>query len=200
MPFDNDNDVKIFDDTVNLSDFVPFDSETAAAIVKQVEQEKANGNLGKARRMGARLAEDIAAIDHVTPPANGAAENPVLPTQRRILLVFAAEVGMDAYLPNNLTAQEAQNIFYNNLHLTAPTFYDDLQESGAFSFYYLCVRDGRHVERKIGETFARLCGMADSESYIRMGIDAYNRFMAQVKRLADSMNVVRETPWKENDT
>lgn len=187
----NDNDVKIFDDTVNLSDFVPFDTETATAMIQQVAQEKQNGNLGKARRMGARLAEDIAAIDHATPPANGAAENAALMTQRRILLAFAAEVGLDAFLPNNLTAQEAQNIFYNNLHLTAPAFYDDLQESGAFSFYYLCVRDGRHVERKIGETFARLCGMADSESYIRMGIDAYNRFMTQVKRMADSMNFVR---------
>ena len=186
-----DNDVKIFDDTVNLSDFVPFDTETATAMMQQVAQEKQNGNLGKARRMGARLAEDIAAIDHATPPANGAAENAALMTQRRILLAFAAEVGLDAFLPNNLTAQEAQNIFYNNLHLTAPAFYDDLQESGAFSFYYLCVRDGRHVERKIGETFARLCGMADSESYIRMGIDAYNRFMTQVKRMADSMNFVR---------
>lgn len=187
----NDNDVKIFDDTVNLSDFVPFDTETATAMMQQVAQEKQNGNLGKARRMGARLAEDIAAIDHATPPANGAAENAALMTQRRILLAFAAEVGLDAFLPNNLTAQEAQNIFYNNLHLTAPAFYDDLQESGAFSFYYLCVRDGRHVERKIGETFARLCGMADSESYIRMGIDAYNRFITQVKRMADSMNFVR---------
>ncbi len=187
----NDNDVKIFDDTVNLSDFVPLDTETATAMMQQVAQEKQNGNLGKARRMGARLAEDIAAIDHATPPANGAAENAALMTQRRILLAFAAEVGLDAFLPNNLTAQEAQNIFYNNLHLTAPAFYDDLQESGAFSFYYLCVRDGRHVERKIGETFARLCGMADSESYIRMGIDAYNRFMTQVKRMADSMNFVR---------
>ena len=52
----NDNDVKIFDDTVNLSDFVPFDTETATAMMQQVAQEKQNGNLGKARRMGARLA------------------------------------------------------------------------------------------------------------------------------------------------
>ena len=87
----NDNDVKIFDDTVNLSDFVPFDTETATAMMQQVAQEKQNGNLGKARRMGARLAEDIAAIDHATPPANGAAENAALMTQRRILLAFAAE-------------------------------------------------------------------------------------------------------------
>lgn len=192
MPLGNDNDMKIFGHSA-LSELGPLDSETVSSIMQQVEREKQNGNLGKARRMGARLAEDIAAIDHATPPANGAAENPALLTQRRILLVFAAEVGLDAFLPNNLTAQEAQNILYNNLHLAAPAFYDELQDSGAFSFYYLCVRDGRQVERCIGETFARLCGMADSESYIRMGIDAYNRFMAQIKRLADSMGFVTET-------
>lgn len=71
-------------------------------------------------------------------------------TQRRILLAFAVEVGLDAFLPNNLVAQTAQNVFYNTLHITAPAFYDDLQESGAFSFYYMYVRGGKQVERRGG--------------------------------------------------
>ncbi len=189
MGFDHDGDVKIFEDS---TDFTPVEAEAATTLMAQVEREKQNGNLGKARRLGARLAEDLAAIDQVSPPANGAAENHALPVQRRILMAFAAEVGLDAFLPNNLTSQEAQNVFYNTLHLAAPAFYDDLQESGAFSFYTLCLRSGRQVETAIGDTFARLCGMAGSASYARMGIDAYTRFMAQIKSLAEGMNFVRE--------
>lgn len=98
-------------------------------------------------------------------------------------MAFAVEVGLDAFLPNNLVAQSAQNVFYDTLRILAPDFYDDLQESGAFSFYYLCVRDGRHVARRVGENFASLCGRPGSESYARMGEDLYSRFIAQVKRL-----------------
>ncbi|MGI6265353.1 MAG: hypothetical protein ACOYJY_07850 [Acutalibacteraceae bacterium] len=181
-----DNDIKIF----GAVSPAPSDSEAAATVLRQVEREKQNGNLGKARRLGARLAEDIAGIDRLT-PAHGVAENAALLTQRRILMAFAAEVGLDAFLPNNLVAQEAQNTLYNNLHLIAPAFYDELQNSGAFSFYTLCLRDSRQAERQIAETFARLCGMAGSDSYARMGAEAYTRFMAQIKQMADAMQFVK---------
>jgi hypothetical protein len=177
----DDSDMKIV-----TGDFDPAPEpaeESAEATARLLEREKKNGNLSKARRLGARMAEEVASIEGYTTAANGAAENPSLLTQRRILLAFAVEVGLDAFLPNNLVAQTAQNVFYDTLHITAPEFYDDLQESGAFSFYYLCVRNGRQVEKKVGETFASLCGMKGSESYARMGQELYIRFTGQVKRL-----------------
>ena len=129
------------------------------------------------------MAEEVASVEGYSTAAGGPAENPSLLPQRRILMAFAVEVGLDAFLPNNLVAQSAQNVFYDTLKILAPDFYDDLQESGAFSFYYLCVRDGRQVERRVGENFASLCGRQGSESYARMGEELYSRFIAQVKRL-----------------
>ena len=160
MGLEDDRDMKIAGD-----DFEPV-NEAGADVgheAQLLEQEKENGNLSRARRLGAILADEVSAV----------------------------EVGLDALLPNSLTAQTAQDIFYNSLRVTAPRFYDDLQASGAFSFYYLCVRDGRQVEEKVGETFASLCGKKDDPAYARMGQELFRRFSGQVRNFVDTLEFVR---------
>lgn len=181
MARQEDSDMKIVPDgAVEMPE--PAE-DSVEAMARLLDREKKNGNLSKARRLGARMAEEVASVEGYSTAAGGPAENPSLLPRRRILMAFAVEVGLDAFLPNNLVAQSAQNVFYDTLKILAPDFYDDLQESGAFSFYYLCVRDGRQVERRVGENFASLCGRPGSESYARMGEELYSRFIAQVKRL-----------------
>ena len=134
MGLEDDRDMKIAGD-----DFEPV-NEAGADVgheAQLLEQEKETGNLSRARRLGAILADEVSAVE-----GDSRTDDSALLTQRRILLSFAVEVGLDALLPNSLTAQTAQDIFYNSLRVTAPPFYDDLQASGAFSLYYLCVRDG----------------------------------------------------------
>lgn len=185
MQVEDDRDMKIAGD-----DFEPVERPDAregddeAALL---EQEKENGNLSRARRLGAIMADEVSSVEGDSRTADSA-----LLTQRRILLAFAVEVGLDALLPNSLDAQTAQTVFYNTLRTTAPQFYDDLQASGAFSFYYLCVRDGRRVEEKVGETFASLCGRAGDAAYARMGRELYQRFADQVRQLVDALEFVRE--------
>lgn len=185
MHVEDDRDMKIAGD-----DFEPVERPDAregddeAALL---EQEKENGNLSRARRLGAIMADEVSSVEGDSRTADSA-----LLTQRRILLAFAVEVGLDALLPNSLDAQTAQTVFYNTLRTTAPQFYDDLQASGAFSFYYLCVRDGRQVEEKVGETFASLCGRAGDAAYARMGRELYQRFAGQVRQLVDTLEFVRE--------
>lgn len=190
MPFD-DSDMKIAGD-----DFEPVkkadEQESVEATARQLAQEKSNGNLSRARRLGAIMADEVSAIDGSTNPVHETERNRALPMQRRILLAFAVEVGLDAFLPNQLVAQTAQNIFYNTLLITAPSIYEDLQESGAFSFYYLCFRDGRQVEQRVGETFAALCGRKEDPEYEQMGRKLYMRFIAQVKHFADTLEFVQE--------
>ena len=143
MGLEDDRDMKIAGD-----DFEPV-NEAGADVgheAQLLEQEKENGNLSRARRLGAILADEVSAVE-----GDSRTDDSALLTQRRILLSFAVEVGLDALLPNSLTAQTAQDIFYNSLRVTAPRFYDDLQASGAFSFYYLCVRDGRQVGKRWGK-------------------------------------------------
>ena len=185
MRLEDDRDMKIAGD-----DFEPVEpraGEVDNGDAALLEQEKENGNLSRARRLGAILAEEVSAVEGDSPT-----ENSALLTQRRILLAFAVEVGLDALLPNGLTAQTAQTIFYDTLRATAPQFYDDLQASGAFSFYYLCVRDGRQVEERVGETFASLCGKKGDPACEQTGRELFRRFSGQVKRFVDTLEFVRE--------
>ena len=187
MRREDDSDMKIAGD--DFDDILEPQGESAEAVARLLEQEKANGNLSRARRLGAIMADEVSAIEGGD--SQPAEEIGSLLTQRRILLAFAVEVALDAFLPNNLVAQTAQNVFYNTLHITAPAFYDDLQESGAFSFYYMYVRGGKQVERRVGETFASLCGKKGDETYTRMGEELYLRFIAQVKHFTDTLEFVR---------
>ena len=154
MARQEDSDMKIVPDgAVEMPE--PAE-DSVEAMARLLDREKKNGNLSKARRLGARMAEEVASVEGYSTAAGGPAENPSLLPQRRILMAFAVEVGLDAFLPNNLVAQSAQNVFYDTLKILAPDFYDDLQESGAFSFYYLCVRDGRQVERRVAVSYTHL--------------------------------------------
>ena len=178
MQYD-DSDMKIVGEETPSGD----DMDATAALLAR---EKANGNLSRARRLGAIMAEEVASVEGVQP-----SERAFIMAQRRILLAFAVEVGFDAFLPNNLLSQTAQSIFYDTLRLTAPSFYEDLQESGAFSFYYLCVREGREVEKRVGEIYASLCGKPGSPELAKEGADLYIYFIAQVHLIADSIDFVR---------
>ena len=179
----DDSDMKIAGDSFgNASGTIRDSAEQTARLL---EHHKSNGNLSRARRLGAIMADSVSAIEGDSPEQDSA-----LLTQRRILLAFAVEVGLECFLPDSLVAQTAQNIFYNTLHTTATAFYDDLQESGAFSFYYLCVRDGRQVEKRVGETFASLCGHTGDAAFARTGEQLYIRFIAEVQSTADSLGFI----------
>ncbi len=174
----DDSDMKIAGESFDP----PVGSDDGEATAKQLEAEKANGNLCRARRLGAIMAEEVSAIE-----GENKTEEPAILTQRRILLAFAVEVGLDAFLPNTLLAQTAQSIFYDTLRLTASAFYEDLQESGAYSFYFLCLREGRNVETRVGETFAGLCGKAGDTQLAHTGAALYVRFIDQVRSFVETM-------------
>ena len=176
----DDSDMKI----VGAQPDLPAADDTAE-IASRLATHKANGNLCRARRLGAVMADEVSAVEGDHPSANAA-----YLTQRRILLAFAVEVGLDAFLPDNLLAQTAQSVFFDTLRLTAPEFYEDLQESGAFSFYYLCVRDGRQVEAQVGKTFASLCGRPQDLPLASEGQHLYTHFLQRVRRFTDSMGFV----------
>lgn len=158
----------------------PSGDDDATALL--LRREKENGNLSRARRLGAILAEDVSAVEGGQPAGDAA-----ILTQRRMLLAFTVEVGLQQALPNELLTETAQSVFYDTLRLTAPSFFEDLQESGAFSFYYLCVRDGRHVKESIGETFASLCGHAGDAALSRQGAELYTHCIQQLHELVERM-------------
>lgn len=177
----DDSDMKIMGDEFEP----PAEKDDTHETARQLEREKANGNLGRARRLGAMMAEEVSSIEGGVPVSE-----PAPLTQRRILLAFAVEVGFEAFLPNSILAETAQSVFYETLRQDAPAFFEDLQESGAYSFYFLCVREGREVEKKVGETYASLCGRPKQETLAREGSELYVRFIGQVQKLVNDIGFV----------
>mgnify|MGYP001856247125 CR=1 FL=1 len=168
----DDSDMKIMGDDYDP----PEEKDDAGETAQQLEKQKANGNLGRARQLGAMMAEEVSAVEGDAPAAGAA-----LLTQRRILLAFAVEVGFEAFLPDNLLAETAQSVFYETLRKDAPDF----------SCYFLCVREGRQVEQKVGETYASLCGRPKDEALAQEGEALYRRFIDRVQRFVEGMGFLR---------
>lgn len=181
-PLQEDADIKIADGS--FEPVADADSVEGEETARELQREKENGNLNRARRLGAIMADGVSAIEGDSPAGDG-----VLMTQRRILLAFAVEMGLKRYL-NDLLAETAQSVFYDTLRETAPAFFEDLQESNAFSFYYLCVREGGGVEKKVGDTFAALCGLGGNEACARTGEELYGRFIEQVRHYSEVLAFV----------
>lgn len=174
----DDSDMKIVGEKLDP----PAERDDTHETALQLEREKANGNLARARRLGAMMAEEVSAIEGGSPACE-----PAPLTQRRILLAFAAEVGFEAFLPNSILTETAQSVFYETLRQDAPALFEDLQGSGAYSFYFLCVREGRDVEKKVGETYASLCGRPKDTALAGEGSELYVRFIGQVQKFVNDI-------------
>ncbi len=74
------------------------------------------------------MADDVSAVEGDTPAGDSA-----LQAQRRILLAFAVQVGLNRFLPGKLLTETATAVFYDTCGNRSCLF-EDLQESGAFSF------------------------------------------------------------------
>ena len=171
--------------------------ESPAALADAVARAKENGDLARARNLGALLAERVLppgeapAVGETSPDGTPTDSETPLPgraaeRQGRFLKAFAVEAALDAYLPNTVLADTAKNVFYEALTAAAPGFTEELQESGAFSFYYLCVRGGVGAERKIGESYAMLCGRAEDAGFAKIGEKRYLTFLDEVKAMIDA--------------
>lgn len=162
----DDSDMKIFTTSQRTLEFAE-----AEKIVAELERQRQNGNLGKARRLGQTLADEIAKL------GNGSVFDGLLGTdaqsktvkQRKILLAFAIESSIAVYSPSKLIGTATLNTYYEVLSQQSPEFYESISASGAFSVYYLDLRRGIKVSRAIGKTFARLCGEEGNPVYEELG-------------------------------
>ena len=171
-----DNDVKIYmSKAQRLGVQVNLSSDFEA-----INQNRANGNLEKAHELGNRLATLTPSFD-----SDGLLVNlkDVLPQkylsqdilyQIKVLLVFEAEAFLQLEIPQNALATTAINSLHDALRANAPTFYKNISDGAAFTFYYLAVKKGGDVSQRIGEAFAMLCGVKSNEGFIEAGKTVWN--------------------------
>lgn len=180
----DDHDIKIFTSSQRSLEFAE-----AERVVAELERERQNGNLARARKLGARLAEEVAKIgepENIFGSLIGKDEDEQAQStlqQRKFLLAFAIESSVAVYAPSKLIGTTILNTYYDILSTCAKDFYDTVSFAGAFSLYYLDLRRGVKVSRAIGETFAKLCGKEGDAAYEELGYELNRRFYETVRKL-----------------
>lgn len=140
-----------------------------------------NGNILKAKALGAAIAERT--VSSAALSWNDEGEDGFgLQLQRGILLAFSAVVSVESALDSDTLKDVIKQAFYAELGRDDPQLYKETAESGAFSFYYLAVRRGIEVERRIGQTFAMLCSHDGDPVYQEIGEALYCWMCSESKK------------------
>ncbi len=186
-----DNDIRIASSHPSREN-PPSNDRDIEASLRELNREKENGNLEKARGLGAAAAAEVYADDGASFFGIDSSESPQMREQRQMLLAFAAVVGFDKYVPNAHCARAALSTFYETLKRDAPQIYDDVERSFAFSFYFLEYHRGRDVAAAIGHTFAMLCSRPEDAVYAQLGKALYLRFLDVIQSMAEQTGFVKE--------
>lgn len=167
-----DEDIKIFDSSKKKSQSVDFDIPE-------------HHGLDKARRLGIALAS-------MTKEAERGFDLNIkdeLLLQRRLLLCFAIATALEDYSESIQYARTALNAFYDTIKRIEFDFYEDIGSTGSFSFYYLARRQGGDTVRRIGQTFAMLCGQDGDPVCQELGEALYCQYTNMVKVQIKSMQM-----------
>lgn len=110
--------------------------------------------------------------------------------QRLYLLSFTVSASFENCLVSDEIVGVAQKSFLDTVNKDHPEIYKYTSDTGAFSFYYLAFRRGGEVERRIGQTFAMLCGHDGDPIYQELGEVLYCWFSSLICGLANDYNLV----------
>lgn len=166
--FENDADMKI------VGDERPVASDAAA----KWQQQKACGNIDRAHRLGAVLAQQLMNIEE--PDAARL-------LQKQMLLAFVVDDALPSLLPDELLTKTVRGTFYERLRGLLPDFEDTLHRLGAFTFYRLSVDGDAPDAARVGAVFAALCGCAEDAAVENEGARLYRGYH---ERLAETVAMV----------
>lgn len=151
------------------------ENDAAAA---ELDSAKRSGDLDKARALGQKLANKLLTRD--ADVLLGIEEHEDV-ANRINLLAFTATVGFEQHCRNSVVAAAAYGAFFEAIKRGDPALYDRLSDAGVYSFYYLAYRRGSEVDRRMGQTYAMLCGMDGDPVHQELGEALYCHFSALVK-------------------
>ena len=94
----------------------------------------------------------------------------------RLLFCYVANRVIEDDSPNTVLAHTALSAFYERMDDAQPDMFDCLSDTAAFSLYLYLHRSGEETVGRIGEIFAKLRGVPDSEVCKQAGEEAYIGF------------------------
>ena len=178
MYIEDDSDIKIFGSKEKDNS----ENETLVEIEKQHE----NGNIALAKKLGAMLSDELLPENSISQfgfvdGRDVPLESEELRFQRRVLMAFCVEVGLDIYIPNTIVSSTAVDEFHSRIETEHPDFYKKVMNMGAFSFYYLGLRTEGRAEKAIGAVFAKLCREENKKLYADFGEALFIYFMDTIE-------------------
>ncbi|MGN0469266.1 MAG: hypothetical protein ACI4GY_11130 [Acutalibacteraceae bacterium] len=184
----SDNDIKIY----NIENEETDENSTCkkmAEIYDLINKHRENGNLEKARQLGAKLA--------TLTPTNSAGDMSlnlieILPKkylsqdilyQMKVLLVFAAEKTMKEEIVPDFLSIMAINAMHDKISENHPAFFKNLSDGAAFTFYRLALQKCGEIDENIGEAFAMLCSVQkNSEGFVETGRLVWTMAVDKIKK------------------
>ena len=184
MFFEDDSDVKIFGENKNNN----LNKNEEKSLIFEIEKHQNNGNMARAKKLGQMLADELLPADSISQFgfANGIGypnETIEVSFQRRVLMAFCVEVGLEMYIDNDVLSSAAIAEFHKRMEKEYPDFYKSIMDLGAFSLYYLGLRTEGKAEKAIGSVFARLCRDSDKGLYADFGEALFIYFMDSISKM-----------------
>lgn len=180
----DDSDMKIADGKKKSVE-QQYDGES----VNFYEEQTENGNLAKAQRVGATLAENVDRLIFEQPKLSECTAG--LPVQKKLLMIFGFVAGIEEFTPNKLLIRTCLNVFYDTLKRESPAIYESMGLTGAFSFFYLEYRRKGDSAQNIANAFAMLCGADGNDEYIALGSKIFGEYFSFVEKLTEEVGYVR---------
>ena len=177
----DDNDIKIAGNR-------PSDSikrNNLSAVTSEVLSE---ATLAAAKKLGAAVAEKFSVASNAYTEAVDDSDADMM-TQRMLLLSFTVTAVFESSLLNETVSGVAQKSFLDTVKRDYKDIYQHTSDTGAFTFYYLAYRRGSETERRIGQTFAMLCGHDGDPIYQELGEVLFCWFSSEVKSTAEEYSL-----------
>ena len=179
----DDNDIKIAGNR-------PSDSikrNNLSAVSHEVLPE---ATLSAAKALGATVADKFSVASNAYTDAVDENDADMM-TQRILLLSFTVTAVLESSLLNETIAGVAQKSFLDTVKNKYKDIYKYTSDTGAFTFYYLAYRRGSEIERRIGQTFAMLCGHDGDPIYQELGEVLFCWFSSEVKLAAEEYSLAK---------
>ena len=171
---DDDSDIKIAP-SKGVGKNVADDT---AGIEIDLESQKENGNIERAKKLGLDIASlfDAQKYKNIT-------KSPDNITQAKLLLAFTTFFETETEIKNSILLKSCQYEITSSIKSEYPELYQNMVNSPAFTMYYLCVRTEDDIANEIGKTYAKLVGDKDSVELSTEGREIFLKFKTDIDEI-----------------
>lgn len=155
-------------------------ADDSVGIGEDLENQKENGNIEKAKKLGVEIASLFDAKKY-----EGITQNPENNVQARLLLAFSVFFETEAKIKNGILLKSCQYEVTSLIKSEYPELYQNMVNSPAFTMYYLCVRTEDDIANQIGKTYAKLVGDKTSVELAKEGYEIFLKFKADIDDIID---------------